>query len=266
MATALGKERTTGPEIGRVWSRGFDALGRRPGEILIVAFIFGGLPVALFRVLSAHVAVAFPTSMWMTLGAMLAMFVLTSVLGMTAAYALISRLVVSTLDGKGESVGHAVDSVIRRFFILIAMALLANVGVGLATLLLVIPGIMLMTAWATSIPAASVEMLGPIEALRRSMALTRGARWQVFGVLLVVGIAGGGGTFLLNRLTDSFYGGAREFEASLSQGWPLWHIAATAVFQTAVIAMAGSIHGALYVQLRDWKDGPQSDELIEVFA
>ncbi|MDB5674136.1 MAG: hypothetical protein JWM65_1118 [Sphingomonas bacterium] len=266
MATALRNERSTGPEIGRVWSQGFDALGRRLGEILFVSFIFGGLPVALFRVLSAHVAIAFPTSIWMTLAAMLAMFTMTSVFGMTAAYGLISRLVIATLDGRDEPVGRAVDNITRRFPILIAMALLTNLGVGLATLLLFIPGIMLLTAWAISIPVASVEALGPIESLRRSMRLTRGARWQVFGLMLVLGLISGGGTFIINRATTIFYGGTREFEVLLSQGWPLWHIAATAIFQTFGIAISASLHAALYVQLRNWKDGPQSDNLAEVFA
>lgn len=266
MATMLRNERSDGPNIGRVWSRALDALGRRPGEILIVSLIFGGLPSALLRVLSAHIALVFSNSVWMGLVATLAMFTLTLVLGATVGHALISRLVISTLDGNGESVGGAVDNIMRRLLILVAMAVLINFGVGLAMVLLFIPGLMLMTAWAMALPAASVERLGPVAALRRSMALTRGARWQVFGVILLVGIVGGGGILLINRATNSFYGGVREFDAILSQGWPLWYIATTAIFQSFGIAASASIHAALYVQLRVWKDGPQSDQLAEVFA
>ncbi len=266
MATALGNERSRGPDIGRVWSLGFDALGRRLGEILIVAFVFGGLPAALFRVLSAHALAFFGLSVWTTLAITLGMLTITSVLGTTAGYALISRLVISTLDGDGETVARAVDNIVRRFLILIAMALLSNVGIGLATLLLIVPGLMLMTAWAIAIPVTSMERLGPIDSLRRSMMLTRGARWQIFGVILVLAIVSGGGNYLLGRAINAFYGGAGALNVALSHGWPLWHIVPTALFHGFAIAVTASIHAALYVQLRTWKDGPQSDQLAEVFA
>jgi hypothetical protein len=266
MATIAANEQSSGPEIGRVWSLGFEALGRRPGEILIVAFIFGGLPTALLRVLSAHLTFVFGTSVWMTLAATLAMYTATSILGVTAAYGLINRLVVSTLEGRSEPVARAIDTIIRRFPILVMMALLVNLGVGFATLLLVVPGVMLMTAWAVALAVASVEAVGPIDALRRSMSLTRGARWPVFGIILVLGIVGGGGGYLVTRFASSFYGGSAEFNAVLRDGWPLWYMAALAVFQSFLMAVSAAVHGALYMQLRAWKDGPQTDTLAEVFA
>ena len=266
MASTRPNGPLTKPEIGRVWSQGFEALGTRLGEILIAAFFFGGLPVALLRVVSGHISIAYGTSIWMKLVTTVAMSTLTSVLGVTAAYALISRLVVSVLDGRAEPAASAIDNVVRRFPALIVMATLVNCGVGLATILLIVPGLMLMSAWAMVIQTASMEKLGPIEALRRSAALTRGARWQVFGVIVVLGIAGGVGIYLINRFANAFYGGAGAFNLELSQGWPLWYIAATAVFQCFVISVSAAVHAALYVQLRDWKDGPDADNLAEVFA
>ncbi|MDH7970978.1 hypothetical protein QH494_02190 [Sphingomonas sp. AR_OL41] len=266
MATAPQHQRTPEAEIGRIWSRAFDAIGRRPGEILVVALLFGGIPLALLRVLSAHITAGFANSPWMSLAATLIMSTVTSVLGVTLAYALISRIVVATLDGSDQPIAQDVDTVIRRFIILVTMAFLSNCGIGFATLLLIVPGLMLMTAWAMALPAVSVEPLGPIEALRRSEALTRGARWPVFGVILVLILFGGGGTYLLSRATYAFYGGESAFEAVLNNGWPLWHIFASAFFQTFVIAMSAAVHATLYVQLRDQKDGPRTDTLAEVFA
>jgi hypothetical protein len=62
-------------------------------------------------------------------------------------------------------------------FIIITLVLLALSGV-------------LWTMWFVSIPACVVEQLGPLASMGRSAALTRGCRWKIFGMVLVVLIVG----------------------------------------------------------------------------
>lgn len=77
---------------------------------------------------------------------------------------------------------------------LTAAALITSV-VGLAaTLLLVIPGLIVFTRWSLAVPVIVLERAPAAQALRRSNELVRGRTWQVLRlsltIFLVAGIAG----------------------------------------------------------------------------
>lgn len=61
--------------------------------------------------------------------------------------------------------------------------------VGLASIALVIPGIMVLCMLYVATPVSVVERPSMAVALSRSASLTRGRRWQVFGLVLLLGIA-----------------------------------------------------------------------------
>ena len=69
-----------------------------------------------------------------------------------------------------------------------AVSLLAGLGIGLAALLLVVPGVILATRWALAVPVAMLEDCTARGALSRSRELVRGNGWSVFKVLVAVGI------------------------------------------------------------------------------
>lgn len=75
-----------------------------------------------------------------------------------------------------------------RLGTLIAVSLLAGLGIGLAALLLVVPGVILATRWALAVPVAMLEDCTARGALSRSRELVRGNGWSVFKVLVAVGI------------------------------------------------------------------------------
>lgn len=74
---------------------------------------------------------------------------------------------------------------------LVRVSLLTAVGVGLGCLLLVVPGFVLMTRWAVAVPAAMLEQGNARDALRRSRDIVRGNGWNVFKVLLAIGLLTG---------------------------------------------------------------------------
>lgn len=83
----------------------------------------------------------------------------------------------------------------RRFLPVIGVALLSAFFAGLALIALIFPCLMLITMWYVATPACVVERLGPWNSLMRSAALTKGHRWKVFGLMIVLGIialVGGG--------------------------------------------------------------------------
>ena len=74
---------------------------------------------------------------------------------------------------------------LRRTPVLIGVSFLYFLAVMVGFLLLIVPGVWLSIAFALAFPAALVERLGPVAALRRSQRLVRGRWWATFGALLL---------------------------------------------------------------------------------
>jgi hypothetical protein len=80
---------------------------------------------------------------------------------------------------------ESLNVALQRFWPLIGLTLAGLLTmVGLA--LLLVPGLIFSTLWFVSLPACIVEQLGPWKSLDRSRELTRGHRWKVFGLVLLL--------------------------------------------------------------------------------
>jgi len=88
---------------------------------------------------------------------------------------------------------ESLNVALRSFWPLIGLAL-AGLLILVGLVLFIVPGLMLSTLWFVVLPACIVEQLGPWTSLRRSRELTRGHRWKVLGLtlLLMIGTFGGG--------------------------------------------------------------------------
>jgi hypothetical protein len=84
------------------------------------------------------------------------------------------------------SLGESMRVGLSRVFAVILLALLMGLLGGLAALLLIVPALIVMTMWFVSTPACVVERTGPWTSMKRSAALTKGHRWKVFGLLLLL--------------------------------------------------------------------------------
>ena len=138
----------------------------------------------------------------------------------------------------------------------------AIVKIMVGMLLLVVPGIVLAVAWCTAIPAVVVERMGPVAALRRSFALTRGQRWAVFAGFLalhaILYVA-----MLVVQIPAVFVAVAT---AASSPG--------TGVLVTVTVSQVlGAVFGSVilvgaavaYHDLRTTKEGPDAEQLAAVF-
>jgi MFS family permease len=73
----------------------------------------------------------------------------------------------------------------------VAMTVLGGMILGIISWVLVlIAGMFLITMWFAATPACVVERAGPIRSMSRSSQLTKGHRWKVFGLILLVVIVG----------------------------------------------------------------------------
>jgi hypothetical protein len=97
------------------------------------------------------------------------------------------NLVADARDGKrDQTVGDLFSSAAPAIGALIVFGVLFGIGVGIGLVLLIIPGLILLTLWSVGAPAIVIERAGPIEAFGRSWHLVRGDPWSVFGTLAVV--------------------------------------------------------------------------------
>ncbi len=108
-----------------------------------------------------------------------------------AAHALYTGFVVELVrdvrDGRRDlAVGDLFSAATPAIVPLIVFGILYGIGVAIGFILIIIPGLILLTFWSVGAPAIVVEHVGPIQAFGRSWRLVRGDAWAVFGVLVVV--------------------------------------------------------------------------------
>jgi hypothetical protein len=99
------------------------------------------------------------------------------------------------LRGRPVSLGECLQAGGRRFFPFLWLSICTGFCLGFAALLLFVPALILFTMWYVAMPASAIEEIGAIESMQRSSQLTRGHRWQIFGlivcVFLIAAMAGG---------------------------------------------------------------------------
>jgi hypothetical protein len=91
---------------------------------------------------------------------------------------------VQALRGEKVSVSACLSKGLRRFGVALVASILAGIGTGLAFLLLVLPGFVVITMWSLVVPVVTIEQQGILASLPRSAFLTRGRRWRIFGALV----------------------------------------------------------------------------------
>ncbi len=177
-----------------------------------------------------------------------------------AAVALLIKLVATTLftgmvvelvadlqDGRRDaSAGQLLRAATPVFWQLVLVGLVAGVGVVLGLILLVIPGLILLTVWSVAAPVVVLERPAGLGALGRSRELVRGNGWRVFGVIFVLGI-----------LVALVAGGIEIAADSAGAGAGIAAAAVVGVLTAPISALAAAV---LYFALRP---GPAPSPLAE---
>ena len=261
MATTMEVGAPDGLSLGRVSDRALSTIRHNPIVTLLLALISGAAPIMLAayassRILDAQQNASIPQA--------LAAFAVTLLLGTavgTIPQAFLTRPVIAESQGRRTSLRESIQTGASVLLPILLVGIVYAVAVVTGLALLIVPGVMLMLAWA--IPAAILveERAGVLQSFRRSQQLTRGARWKIFGLLLLfyaVSICKEVAVELLSSEWDS-----TTLAASYSN--PVY-LGLTAVAETLLAALWCCVLAALYVELRQWKDGPASQQLEQIFA
>lgn len=95
------------------------------------------------------------------------------------------------------SIGEVFSRVSSSIAPLILAGLLAGLGIAFGFVLLILPGLFLLTIWAVIAPVIVVEKRRALESFGRSRELVRGHGWTVFGIVLITGLLSGVATTVL---------------------------------------------------------------------
>jgi hypothetical protein len=114
---------------------------------------------------------------------------LISLVATTLFTGMVVQLVADVQDGRRDAtVGQLLKAAAPVLGQLIVVGLAAGVCVVIGLILLIIPGLILITIWSVAAPVIVLERPPGLRALGRSRELVRGNGWQVFGVIFVLGI------------------------------------------------------------------------------
>jgi hypothetical protein len=159
--------------------------------------------------------------------------------------------VIQELRGRAFSVGDSLRIALNRFLPMLGVVISTALLIGLGTVLLIVPGLILACMYYVSMPACVAENSGVFKSMSRSRFLTTGNRWKVFG------------TFLLMLLGGIIIGGIVGAIFALA-GRPAL-LVATQVAGAIVGAFNGVLVSVFYYQLRVAKEGVDIEKIAGVF-
>ncbi len=90
-------------------------------------------------------------------------------------------------DGKVDwSVGELLKSINPKLLPLLGLTIVLSILISIGLVLLIIPGIIMLLVWFVAVPVLIIEDKGVFDSMSRSGELTKGNRWRIFGLMLVV--------------------------------------------------------------------------------
>ncbi len=90
-------------------------------------------------------------------------------------------------DGRTDlSIGATMSSAVPYIWSVAGASILAGIAISIGLILIIVPGLWLITIWAVIIPVIVIERVRALDSFGRSRQLVRGHGWQVFGTLVLV--------------------------------------------------------------------------------
>jgi hypothetical protein len=249
--------------IGSVFSRAFGVMGNNPLVVFGVALVLGAGPQILYSVLlGTNRGVLANDPMQAAVIGGLVVFLI-SMVSRSLVSGCITRATVAYSQGHRASLGECLGVALRRAGPVIVVSLLFGIMVMLGLILLIVPGIMLAVMWSVVVPITVEERTGILGAFNRAQELTRGARWTIFGLFLLIFLIGLGIGFVGVLVSTVTIGFSYENPA-ISSSVPA--LAVNVIVLTLASAFSSALVTSLFVELREWKDGPEDSKLGDIFA
>lgn len=259
-------------DIGQVISGTFQVIGRNLATFGILGFLLAGLPAGIVAFLQTH---------WLRTtdfesGGLFVSAGYVSNLGFSGLVALITTAIlqgalifatVQDMNGQKPDVGEALATGLRNFLPLLIVSILFGLAVAFGLVLLIVPGIMVACAWCVATPALVADRTGIFGAFSRAADLTRGNRWRIFGLAVVL--------WIIVVVLSMVFGAVSAAAIFSTPGALQDPIAAAAnplnivvqvIQQTISSVIGAALVAVLYVELRRLRDGAAPQWLAEIFS
>lgn len=243
-----------GFRIGRVIGRSFGMLGRHFIQFWIVSAIpMAPMAYVIGVELPSIVGTQHPDPSTTTrLG--LHLFAAMAFWGLAymVAQAVVLYGTFQDMRGRPANFGEAIGRGFARFFPILGLAICTMLAVMGGLLLLVVPGIMFALMFYVALPALVVERLGPIASMKRSIALTKGHRWKLLGIALLIGLLSAVGSTVVTTILTVVAG-----TKAMLIGRFVW--------ESTVGALGAVIVAVIYHDLRVAREGIDVERMAAVF-
>lgn len=258
-------------DIAKVIGGTFSVLSRNIVTFGLLALLLAGIPSAIINVFSVGAlrdgtgAISqdqmFTSAYWsITSMAGLGGLIFSAILQGALIHA-----TVQDLNGARPSIADCLATGLRNFLPLIGVTILFFFAFWFGVIFLFVPGIMIACAWCVAIPSLVADRTGVFGAFSRSAELTRGNRWRILALGLVVGIL----LLVLGMIFNAIAGiatfGADAISTMENAINPLG-IAIAVVRSTISAVIGAAVVAVLYVELRRAREGLGPQWLAEVFS
>jgi hypothetical protein len=158
-----------------VLAEAWDLYRRFAGHFLLISFVIYVVTAILVALLS--------------LGG-IAGALIGAVISFAATYVVQASLIKAVQDVRDGRVDLDLGETVRAAgpYILpvIGASILAGIGIAIGFILLIVPGLILLTYWSLIVPFIVLEGAGVFDSFGRSMRTVRGYAWRVFGTYVLV--------------------------------------------------------------------------------
>lgn len=145
-------------------------------------------------------------------------------------------------DGRADlSLGETFDRVRPKLAAIVVAGILAALGIFLGLILLIVPGLVLLTWWILIVPVIVIEDRSAGESFGRSRELVKGYGWNVFGVIILTILVIIGFSIVLSILASPFAAWVEELITGIIGG----------TLTTPFVVIAWTL---LYFRLREAKE------------
>ena len=194
--------------LSGVLSEAWTLYKRHARHLLTIAFVVYIVASLIEAVLSGLLGVV---------GALLA-----AIVGLIAAFLLQAALVKAVddvRDGRADmSLSDTLNAARPHIGRVAGASILAGIAIGIGLILLIAPGLYLLTIWCLIVPVIVLEGAGIGAAFGRSHELVRGNGWNVLGVIVLVILLLLGVNIVLALILAALPDGVQQFVSGIVSG------------------------------------------------
>ena len=180
-------------DMGRVFNRAFGTFSTRFVPLAVFGLILTLLPQVLILIAAFVIAGTSAVGLSSNIMAGGSIFLIFVILGIYLLQAVLlpNTVAVFARDNARNSSAKISDSFRYTFFLvlpLIGQAILIAICFMIGYLFIIIPGIIILVGWYLASPCLLFERTGAFESLGRAWTITKGMKWWIFLLFIILGI------------------------------------------------------------------------------